>query len=49
MSVCQKLGVILESKVVQRLSSEKKVFIKKWFPKLIFIDEYFFLKKMVDF
>ena len=26
MTVCQKLGVILESKVVQKLSLEKKVF-----------------------
>ena len=28
MTVCQKLGVILESKVVQKMSLEKKVFIK---------------------
>ena len=28
MTVCQKLGVILESKVVQKLSLEKKVFNK---------------------
>ena len=28
MAVCQKLGVILESKVVQKLSLEKKVFNK---------------------
>ena len=28
MTVCQKLGVILESKVVQKLSLEKKVFDK---------------------
>jgi hypothetical protein len=42
MSVRQKLGVILESKVVQKLSLEKKVFTKKWSPKLIFIDEIFF-------
>ena len=28
MTVCQKLGVILESKVVQKLSLEKKVFTK---------------------
>ena len=38
MSVRQKLGTILESKVVQKLSLEKKVL------KLIFLDE-FFLKK----
>jgi hypothetical protein len=42
MSVRQKLGVILESKVVQKLSLEKNVFTKKWCPKLIFFDEIFF-------
>ena len=42
MTVCQKLGVILESKVVQKLSLEKKVFIKQWSPKLIFLDKIFF-------
>jgi hypothetical protein len=42
MSVRQKLGVILESKVVQKLSLEKNVFTKKWSPKLIFFDEIFF-------
>jgi hypothetical protein len=31
MPVCQKLGVILESKVVQKLSLEKKAFNKKNF------------------
>ena len=31
MTVCQKLGVILESKVVQKLSLEKKVF-NEWLP-----------------
>ena len=30
MAVCQKLGVILGSKVVQKLSLEKKYFTKKW-------------------
>ena len=44
MTVCQKLGVILESKVVQKLSLEKKVFTKKWSPKLIFLKESFFEK-----
>ena len=39
MSVCPKLGVILESKVVQKLRLEKKVFSKKWSPELIFINE----------
>ena len=37
MTVCQKLGVILENKVVQKLSLEKKVFDKYWSPKLIFL------------
>ena len=44
MTVCQKLGVILEGKVVQKLSLEKKVFNRKWSSKLIFLD-YFSLKK----
>ena len=42
MSVCQKLGVTLESKVVQKLSLEKNVFTKKWSPELMFLDEIFF-------
>ena len=42
MSVHQKLGIILESKVVQKLSLEKNGFDKKWSPKLIFLDEIFF-------
>ena len=45
----QKLGLILESKVVQKLSLEKKVFSKKWSPKLIFVDENSFWKNSVDF
>ena len=45
----QKLGLILESKVVQKLSLEKNVFNKKWSPKLIFLDEIFFWKNSVDF
>ena len=36
MSVRQKLGVNLKSKVIQKLSLEKKVFTKKWSSKLIF-------------
>ena len=44
MSVHQKLGIILESKVVQKLSLEKNVFTKKWSPKLIFLDKFFFEK-----
>ena len=44
MSVHQKLGIILESKVVQKLSLEKNVFTKKLSPKLIFFYEFFFEK-----
>ena len=44
MSVHQKLGIILESKVVQKLSLEKNVFTKKWSPKLIFLNDFFFQK-----
>jgi hypothetical protein len=47
--VRQKLGVILENKVVQKLKIEKKVFYKKWPPKLIFLNECFFEKKSVYF
>jgi len=36
MTVRQKLGMILENKVVQKLKLEKNVFYKKWSPKLIF-------------
>ena len=42
--VCQKLGMILENKVVQKLKLEKNVFYKKWSPKLIFLNELFFEK-----
>ena len=49
MSVHQKLGIILKNKVVQKLSLEKNVFNKKWSPRLIFLYEFFFLKKSVDF
>ena len=45
----QKLGLILESKVVQKLSLEKNVFNKKGSPKLIFLDEICLLKNSVDF
>ena len=44
MSVHQKLCIILESKVVQKLNLEKNVFTKKWSPKLIFLNEFFFEK-----
>ena len=37
--VRQKLGMILENEVLQKLRLEKKVFSKKWSPELIFINE----------
>ena len=37
MPVCQKLGMVLENKVVQKLKLEKNVFYKKCSPKLIFL------------
>ena len=40
--VRQKLGMILENKVVQKLNLEKNVFYKKWSHKLIFLNEYEF-------
>ena len=40
MLVRQKLGLILESKVVQKLSLEKDT--KKWYPKFIFLNDFFF-------
>ena len=40
--VRQKLGRILENKVVEKLKLEKKVFYKKWSPKLIFLNYFFF-------
>ena len=40
LSVHQKFGIILESKVVQKLSLEKNVFTKKLSPKLIFLDKF---------
>ena len=45
----QKLVLSLESKVVQKLNLEKNVSSKKLSPKLIFLDEFFFWKKSVDF
>ena len=47
--VCQKLGMILENKVAQKLKLEKNVFNKKWSPKLIFLDENFFEKIQLPF
>ena len=40
----QNLGLILESKVVQKLSLEKNGFNKKCSPKLIFLNDFFFEK-----
>ena len=48
MTVRQKVGMILENKVVQKLKLEKKVFNKKWSPKLIFINEKKIQKQSVD-
>ena len=43
MSIRQKLGVILETKVVQKLSLEKKEdFTEKQSPELIFFERFFF-------
>ena len=39
--VRQKLGIILENKVVQKLKLEENIFYKKWFPKLIFLIDFF--------
>ena len=39
-AVCQKLGMILENKVVQKLKLEKMFFYKK----LIFLNNFFFAK-----
>ena len=41
--VCQKLGMILENKVVQKLKLEKKyVIFQKLSPKLMFLNDFFF-------
>jgi len=45
--VRQKLSMILENKVVQKLKLEKKnVFYKKWSPRLTFLNEFFFFEKI---
>ena len=44
--VRQKLGMILENQVVQKLKLEKNAFFKKWCPKLIFINDFFFFEKI---
>ena len=48
-TILQKLGMILENKVVQKLKLEKKVFYKKWSPKLIFLNDFFFEKNLLIF
>ena len=40
--VRQKLSMILENKVVQKVKLEKNVLNKKWSPKLIFLNVFFF-------
>ena len=44
MTVRQKLGLILGSKVIKKLSLEKKYFAKKRPPRLIFLDKNLFEK-----
>ena len=39
--ICQKLGMILENKMVQKVKLEKMFFTKKWSPKLIFLNDFF--------
>ena len=39
--VHQKLGMILENEVLQKLKLEKNVVYKKWSPKLIFLNDFF--------
>ena len=46
--VHQKLGMLLENKVVQKLNLEKNVFYKKLSPKLLFLND-FFWKNSVNF
>ena len=45
--VLQNWDMILEDKVVQKLKLEKNVFYKKWSPKLIFLNDFYFLKKKI--
>ena len=44
--ICQKLAMILENKVVQKLKLEKNVFHKKWSPILIFLCKWFFFLRI---
>ena len=48
--VRQKMGMILDDKVFQKLKLEKNVcFYKKWSPTLIFFNEYLFEKIQLIF
>ena len=53
--LCQKLGMILENKVVQKLKLKKKGFFYQiWAPKLIFLKDFFlnsvdFWNQKIDF
>ena len=40
-TVCQKLGMVLENKVVRKLELEKMFFTKKGSPKLMFLNDFF--------
>ena len=40
--VRQKLGMVLENKVVQKLNLETNDFTEKWSPKLILLNDFFF-------
>ena len=46
--VRQKLDMILENKVVQKLKLEKNIFYKKWSPKLIFLNDFFLIPLIFD-
>jgi hypothetical protein len=46
-SVHQKLGIILESKGVQKLSLAKYIFTKQWPPKLIFLNDFFEIIQLI--
>ena len=47
--VCQKSDMILKNKVVQKSKLEKNIFYKKWSPKLIFLNQFFFEKILLIF
>ena len=45
----QKLGMILENKVVQKLKLEKNILYKKCSPKLIILNDFFFDFFFIEF